>query len=181
MKRQLEAQKDKELNNETDFMKDRQMHIMGNCVINMPISIGLQKNSPLKPTVDKLIRRIIEAGFVKKWLNDVMQPTLNAEIFEESTQTTKALVNLQKLYGAFVALFAGYFLSILVGTIEIIFWNITVKRHPFYNKYSKQIRYPKGYLKQDKFTKKTYKHTCINVFRFSKFWKKLEKYLPQTK
>lgn len=35
------------------------LHIMRDCVIHMPISIGLQKNSPIKPTVDRFIGRYI--------------------------------------------------------------------------------------------------------------------------
>lgn len=35
---------------------DRDLHVMEECVINMPVSLGLDKNSPLKPRVDKLVR-----------------------------------------------------------------------------------------------------------------------------
>lgn len=168
VKRQLQSKRERTTNN-SDWMKDRQLHIMENCLINMPISIGLQKNSPLKPTMDKLIRRIIEAGFVKKWLDDIMQETLIAEIFEESAQATKALMNMRKLYGAFVVLFIGYFLSTLTAVIEILVWHFTVKKHPFYDKYSKQIRYPKGYSKQEFKKKKRY----INFWKEKiLFWKK---------
>lgn len=38
------------------------LHIMKECVLNVPISIGLEKNSPLKPNIDKYLRRLIEAG-----------------------------------------------------------------------------------------------------------------------
>ena len=35
---------------------NRELHVMEECVINMPVSLGLDKNSPLKPRVDKLVR-----------------------------------------------------------------------------------------------------------------------------
>ncbi|GJQ83352.1 hypothetical protein Trydic_g18137 [Trypoxylus dichotomus] len=89
---------------------DRKLHIMKDCIISMPVSIGLQKNSPIKPRVDKYIRRVLEAGLIKKWLDDVMQPTLNAEI-PNSLETVKALMNMQKFIGAIVALFIGYFVK----------------------------------------------------------------------
>ncbi|KAJ8912928.1 hypothetical protein NQ315_017258 [Exocentrus adspersus] len=40
--------------------QDRSLHIMKDCIINMPISIGLQKNSPIKPRLDKVIRVVLE-------------------------------------------------------------------------------------------------------------------------
>lgn len=136
VKRQLESKK---LQQNSTYNKDRSLHIMENCVINMPISLGLQKNSPLKTQINKYIRRIIEAGFIKKWIDNVMQKTYNTEIFTESTQEIKALMNLKKLYGALLVLFIGCFISIIILFIEIIYWNKTVKHHPYYNKYTKQI------------------------------------------
>lgn len=107
---------------------------MSDCVINMPISIGLQKNSPLKPQVDKYIRLFIEAGLIKKWLNDIMMDTLIAEapLLQEQI---KALVDLKKLYGGFIALFGGYIISIIVLIAENIHWYFIVKKDPLFDKY----------------------------------------------
>lgn len=106
----------------------------------MPISLGLQKNSPLKPAVDRFLRRVIEAGLVKKWLNDVMLDTV---ILEEPQQIeeVKALMDLKKLYGAFVVLVAGYILSILVLLIEISYWYGVVKKDPLFDEYSLNCYY----------------------------------------
>ncbi|KAI4462234.1 ionotropic receptor 20a-related [Holotrichia oblita] len=117
---------------------ERKLHIMKDCVINMPISIGLQKNSPIKPRVDKYIRRVLEAGFVKKWLDDVMQSTLNGEA-PSTLETIKALMNTQKFIGAVVALCVGYFVSLVGLCVEILYFHFTVKKHPNYNKYSRKI------------------------------------------
>lgn len=40
---------------EVDQVKYK-LHIMEECVVQMPISLGLEKNSPLKPLVDLWVR-----------------------------------------------------------------------------------------------------------------------------
>ncbi|CAH1104267.1 unnamed protein product [Psylliodes chrysocephalus] len=130
--------------NETKFQNnvvqdDRTLHIMEDCIIKMPVSIGLQKNSPLKPRMDEYIRRVLEAGFIKKWLDDVMQKVLNAEIQIEDTGSTKALMNMKKFSGALVALLSGYFISTIILIAEISYFYFRVKKNPNFNKYSKQI------------------------------------------
>lgn len=117
---------------------NRNLHIMENCVINMPISIGLHKNSPIIKRVNKYIRRVIEAGLVKKWLDDVMQNTLNSEK-RTGSESIKALMSLHKMFGAFFALFIGYFFSLVVLFAELFYFAFYIKKHPRFDKYSKQI------------------------------------------
>lgn len=124
---------------ENDNSSDRNLHIMTDCIINMPISIGLQKNSPILRRFNKYIRRIIEAGLVTKWLDDVMQTTLRSESLD-NTESTKALMNLSKMIGAFVALFIGCCLSVIAFIGEIIYFNFYVRKHPHFDKYTKNIR-----------------------------------------
>lgn len=136
--------------------EDRNLHIMTDCVIKMPISIGkikaenatnqilgLQKNSPIKPRVDKYIRRVLEAGLIKKWLDDVMSSILNAEI-QSIHEEMKAIMNMKKFFGAIVALFIGYFISIVVLIVEIFYFHFFIKRHPNYNKYTRTIQVKKA-------------------------------------
>lgn len=124
---------------EQEPKRDHNLHIMRDCLIHMPISIGLQKNSPIKPRVDKFIRRVFEAGLIKKWLDDVMQPIINAAIYSETQESTKALMNLEKFFGALVALFIGYFISVITLIGEVIYFERFTKKHPQFDKYSKQI------------------------------------------
>lgn len=119
---------------------DFTLHIMSNCIINMPISLGLQKNSPIKPAVDKFLRRVIEAGLVEKWLNDVMLDTIILES-PQQVEEVKALMDLKKLYGAFVLLVAGYIISILALLIEICYWYGVVKKDPLFDEYSLNCYY----------------------------------------
>ncbi|KAK7863542.1 hypothetical protein R5R35_011169 [Gryllus longicercus] len=120
---------------------EKSLHIMRDCVINMPISIGLQKNSPLKTQIDQFLYRIIEAGLVKKWLYNVMLPTNTLENIIKESSSTSALMDLRKMYGALVALGIGYFLSSVVLIGEILHWNYIVKRSPYYDKYAIHLYY----------------------------------------
>lgn len=104
---------------------------MKECAVNMPISIGLEKNSPLKPRFDKFLRRIIEAGLVSKWLSEAVR---NFESNVEESQ--EALMDLKKMYGAFVALGLGYFIAIVALFGEIIYWKCVVVKSPLYDEYA---------------------------------------------
>lgn len=43
------------------------MHVMKECLFTFRAALLLQKNSPLKTSVDKTIQATIEAGMVQKW------------------------------------------------------------------------------------------------------------------
>ena len=116
----------------------RNLHIMTDCVVNIPISIGFHKNSPLKTLADIYMRRVVEVGLVEKWLNDAMYSIRTLETNEDEV---KALMNLKKLYGAFIALAIGYSLSAICLIGELIHWHIIVKRDPSFDKYALHLYY----------------------------------------
>lgn len=117
---------------------ERNLHIMSDCVVHIPISIGFHKNSPLKPLADIYMKRVVEVGLVEKWLNDAMQP-IRALVSNE--EEIKALMNLRKLYGAFIALGIGYTLSFIALAGELIHWNFVVKTDPQFDKYAVDLYY----------------------------------------
>ncbi|CAH0604989.1 unnamed protein product [Chrysodeixis includens] len=125
-----------EINIKTDT--ERSLHIMSDCVVNIPVSLGFHKNSPLKPLADIYIQRVVEVGLVEKWLNDAMHSIRTAETNEAEV---KALMNLQKMYGALLALAIGYTLSSLCLIGEIIHWHFIVKRDPKFDKYALDLYY----------------------------------------
>ncbi|KAJ8725946.1 hypothetical protein PYW08_004131 [Mythimna loreyi] len=116
----------------------RNLHIMSDCVVNIPISIGFHKNSPLKPLADTYMWRVIEVGLVEKWLNDAMYSIRTLETKEDEI---KALMNLKKLYGAFIALAIGYALSTICLIGELIHWQFIVRRDPNFDKYALHLYY----------------------------------------
>ena len=116
--------------NSPDLQK--MLHIMEQCVVNMPVSIGLEKNSPLKSRVDIYMRRAIESGLTNKWLGDAIR-SFQASIEKDPQE---ALMDLKKFYGALVALGVGYILGIFALIGEKIYWKYVTERHPLYDKYA---------------------------------------------
>ena len=115
------------------------VHLMSDCVINAPISLGLKKNSPIKNRVDALIARVVEGGLVQKWLADAMLRTNVAKV--GLRPNFDRLVTMRKLIGAILALAIGYLLSFLALLAEIIHFQYLVLRHPLYNRYNPRIYY----------------------------------------
>ncbi|XP_053986684.1 ionotropic receptor 21a-like isoform X1 [Hylaeus volcanicus] len=185
VKRQILEKQQKENGTTLNISLKHNLHIMEECAINMPIAIGMEKNSPLKPRVDILvifnfvnnyrkiityilthshrytydfvkywlshrkcmeldanvkIRRVIETGLVEKWLSDVMEWSKIMEVRQE-TESEKALVNLHKLQGAFIAVIVGYVLAFVVLLGEILYWKYIVLKDPKFDKYHLDIFY----------------------------------------
>lgn len=120
-----------------DLRSDREsdqetLHIMKDCIIKMPISIGIQKNSPLKPTTDKYLRRLIESGLVQKWLSDATEESARND---KSEMPPEAVFNLSKLLGGFVFLGCGYLVGLLVLFGELIYFKCVVAKRPGFDKY----------------------------------------------
>ncbi|XP_014483352.1 PREDICTED: uncharacterized protein LOC106748923 isoform X4 [Dinoponera quadriceps] len=130
----FEKARQKNKSEETGSMVKYHLHIMEECVVHMPIALGLEKNSPLKSHVDILVSRMIEIGLVGKWLSDVMEWSKITES-RQKTESETALVDLPKLYAAFVALAIGYCFSSVALLGEILHWKYVVLRDPAYDKY----------------------------------------------
>ncbi|KAM8709318.1 hypothetical protein ACLKA7_016169 [Drosophila subpalustris] len=112
------------------------VHIMKECVVQMPVVLALEKNSALKPHVDDIIQRLSESGFIAKWLRDMIR-RLPAE--EQAPQ--EALMNLTKFWSSFVALGIGYFISICAILLEHWHFRNIVMQHPLYDVYNPSIYY----------------------------------------
>lgn len=111
---------------------------MEECAVNIPISIGLEKNSPLKEQMDKHIGRLVEGGLIQKWLLHAIKT------FESSIEPPpqEAVMHLMKFYGALVALGCGYVLALAAFAIEKLYWRFMVERHPHFDKYYRRIVVP---------------------------------------
>jgi hypothetical protein len=66
---------------------------------------------------------------------------VSADSTLKEEDSNKPLMNLHKLYGAFVALGVGYLISICALTGEKIHWQCVVKKSAMYDKYATNIYY----------------------------------------
>ncbi|ALC43688.1 Ir68a [Drosophila busckii] len=112
------------------------LHIMRDCVVQMPVVLGLEKNSPLKRQVDGLLQQLRESGLIEKWLRDAIE-MLPAE--EQAPQ--EALMNLKKFWSSFVALGIGYLVSICALLLEHGHFRYIVMKHPMYDAYYPSLYY----------------------------------------
>ncbi|XP_036328234.1 ionotropic receptor 21a [Rhagoletis pomonella] len=112
------------------------LHIMRECVIQMPVSLGLEKNSPLQPNVNKYLRRLSEGGLTAKWLKDAI-----AELAAEERTPEEAVMDLPKIWSSFVALGIGYFLGMCAIAGEWLHFEYVVRKHPLYDVYNKNLYY----------------------------------------
>ncbi|XP_037957813.1 glutamate receptor ionotropic, delta-2 [Teleopsis dalmanni] len=118
---------------------DRQnqvLHIMGDCIVHLPVAIGMTKNSPFKPNVDKYLKRFIESGLTNKWLKDI---TKNLPSEEETPQ--EAFMDMTKFISSFGALGIGYLFSFCAIGGEKLYFKYIVERHPAYDVYNPSLYY----------------------------------------
>uniref|UniRef100_A0A182W7U8 Ionotropic glutamate receptor L-glutamate and glycine-binding domain-containing protein n=1 Tax=Anopheles minimus TaxID=112268 RepID=A0A182W7U8_9DIPT len=115
------------------------LHIMQECAVHMPISIGLEKNSPLKYQVDRHVRALIEGGLTRKWLSDAI------ERFQSNVELPpqEATIDLKKMYAGFVALCLGYVLALVAFFGEKLYWAYYVETNPAFDKYLHGITFRK--------------------------------------
>uniref|UniRef100_A0A2K6VB67 Ionotropic glutamate receptor L-glutamate and glycine-binding domain-containing protein n=1 Tax=Anopheles darlingi TaxID=43151 RepID=A0A2K6VB67_ANODA len=128
----------RELRSTRKSEKARQtLHIMQECAVHMPVSIGLEKNSPLKPQVDRYVRALIEGGLTGKWLSDAI------ERFQSNVELPpqEATIDLKKMYAGLVALAIGYSVSIMALAAEKLYWRFVVETNPAFDKYLLGLRF----------------------------------------
>ncbi|XP_058056649.1 uncharacterized protein LOC131208023 [Anopheles bellator] len=113
------------------------LHIMQQCAVHMPISVGLEKNSPLKPQVDRYVRALVEGGLTGKWLSDAI------ERFQSNVELPpqEATIDLKKMYAGIVALIIGYGVALAAFTGEKLYWRFYVQTDPDFDQYLLGIRF----------------------------------------
>lgn len=82
----------------------------------------------------------MESGLINKWLDDVMQIVLNAEVQTGNENEVKAIMSMKKFSGGLVALGIGYLISVIALLVEIVYFNRVVKKDPSFNKYCKSVQ-----------------------------------------
>lgn len=108
---------------------------MEQCAFVVPISIGLDKNSPLKHRMDALILRIVEVGLVQKWLTDSLMD-FRSSIEEPPAE---AVMNFGKFYTGLVVLGVGYVSALITFAAEKAYFKFVVQSNPNYDRFYGKI------------------------------------------
>ncbi|XP_013097824.2 glutamate receptor ionotropic, delta-1 [Stomoxys calcitrans] len=115
---------------------DNIVHIMRDCVVQMPVALGLTRNSALKSHIDKYLQRLMEAGLLMKWLQDAVQ-----YFPSEEQLPPEAIIDLHKFWSSFVPLLIGYLCGIIALGCEHYHFRKVVMRHPLYDRYNTRLYY----------------------------------------
>ena len=106
------------------------LRMVDECINPYSITIALQKYSPYKKSFDKFVTRIIEAGVMKLWKDEVI--TKFTKNSAKDVQTTKSEesknqqpLTIDHIQGIFVAYFIGLTLSFIIFLFEIVTHKVT--------------------------------------------------------
>ncbi|XP_071548889.1 ionotropic receptor 21a-like [Panulirus ornatus] len=119
----------------TDQRGRASLHVMREYIAPFGIGLAYPKYVPYIPKFNRIIRRLTEAGFAKKWMADIIIRSKQAKISSANRQpdalvselTTQDLaevrpLSLDNLQGGFILLALGYALGILSFTVELFLW-----------------------------------------------------------
>ena len=101
---------------------NKRLHLMKERLFSTRSSFGLQKDSPLKPAMDRVIQRLIEAGLVEYHRSANYGNNKKNDEIPESASNDDRLVrfSLDNLQGAFYLLSIGVVIATLAFVTELI-------------------------------------------------------------
>ena len=99
------------------------IHLMSECFEPFHIAWPVEKDSPFKPSLDKVIRALFEAGFIKKWNNDGIQrrkfSALKKREQKKMKKSNKQL-SVKNLQGGFLCYLGGIISASVSFAVELL-------------------------------------------------------------
>ncbi|XP_064113638.1 uncharacterized protein LOC135220338 [Macrobrachium nipponense] len=89
---------------------------------------GFRKGAPFRDAIDKMKQRLIEAGLIDRWLNEVIKVQVEVSerkefngtlITRQANEKEQRALSLENLQGSFYLLIIGYWIAVLVLLLEI--------------------------------------------------------------
>ena len=111
-----------------EYQSETPQHVLSECLVNYHLAYLLPRGSPFQLTINRLLRGILEAGLVMKWVRDDLSPKSKAQKSGTDGGIVKPL-SLNDMLPGFVLFFAGVIISFSVFLMECVKFNISyVKR-----------------------------------------------------
>ena len=55
----------------TNQLQESKLHLARECYVSFRIGLGMPRYSPYKQRVDKVIHRLVEGGFINRWMKEM--------------------------------------------------------------------------------------------------------------
>ncbi|XP_066973634.1 ionotropic receptor 21a-like isoform X2 [Macrobrachium rosenbergii] len=106
--------------NFTNKYGEETLHVMKECFLPFQIGMAIPKKAPYKPNFDRIIKKIIEAGLVRKWLKDIITTSQRRGAETETDDRVGGALTLNNLQGAWLLFGSGILIAFLMFILENI-------------------------------------------------------------
>lgn len=110
----------KYLGSETELL----VHILPGCTLTYSVHTMFTKDSPFAEKYNDVTVRLMESGFIEKWVGDFKKGEQNyfTRTTENETDYSEKSLNAEKMTGSFIPLIIGLSLSTLVHIFRYVIW-----------------------------------------------------------
>lgn len=102
------------------------IYCIDDSIVSFPVTTLMRKGFPLLKLFNRVIDRIVSAGFIAKWVNEMVESkyTIRKDRFIDKFETIK----FKNLFPVFRVLILGQYLSFIMFVVEVIYYKIISRR-----------------------------------------------------